>query len=495
MNRHAVCATFVATVGATLALVNTAAVAAKPAPPPPPPPPTPTSCTGMTGLGVFPAMVYSKTKYKTVKRGGGTTVYDGSDIYLADGNGKCSILILGSTYQVAFSYRQIGTEARVAFLEANSIRLLKFTVANGSVGSLPLSPSIVYTPSWTPGGVNDVELSADGQTIFFTEEIKTTDGRWIDTLYSISLASCSSSCPRQFLYEFKEDSGVSGLSVNSAGDRLYMSIHDRVPDIRTISFLQKQGGVWSSLRHVVSDQDGGYQSVSGFAATAFGRWDYNGSSVLKDVLAYVVESTAGATTDIIDVTNCAAATIFAQASCLSSGESQVVNRALQATAQVSHRHLQHRPLVRPACWLRREAIGFSTSVCKLLRRCHCCKAHGRIPPTKLVGLAIDIGAGPQRPASFFRALPVNPGPCSACSSVPARSRCAQLVDPHGPRAGVRSAGPRGVRHGLGRRGGSVGPGKTRRASSAYSHRTGLSVVLKIRVSMVRFRPWPPLPSI
>ena len=86
--------------------------------------------------------------------------------FLADSNGKCSILILGSTYQVAFSYRQIGTEARVAFVEANGIRLMKFTVANGSVGSLPLSPSIVYTPSWTPGGVNDVELSADGQTIY-----------------------------------------------------------------------------------------------------------------------------------------------------------------------------------------------------------------------------------------------------------------------------------------------------------------------------------------
>jgi len=43
-------------------------------------------------------------------------------------------------------------------------------------------------------------------------------------------------------------------------------------------------------------------------------------------------------------------------------------------------------------------------------------------------------------------------------------------------------------------GGSVGAAKTRSASSAYSHRTGLSVVLKIRVSMVRFRPWPPFPT-
>jgi hypothetical protein len=328
MNKHMVHGTLIALIDATLALVSAAALAAKPTPPPPPPP-TPTSCVGVPGVGVFPAMVYSKTKYKTVKRGGGTTVYDGSDVFLADSNGKCSILILGSTYQVAFSYRQIGTEARVAFVEANGIRLMKFPVANGSVGPLPLSPSIVYTPSSTPAGVNDVELSADGQTIYFTEEIKTLDGRWIDTLYSISLASCTSSCTRQFLYEFKEDSGVSGLSINAAGDRLYMSIHDRAPDIRTISFLQKgQNGAWSSLRHVLSDQDGGYETVSGFAATAFGRWDYNGSSVLKDVLAYVVENTVGATTDIIDVTNCAAATIAAQESCLSSGESLVVRSGI-----------------------------------------------------------------------------------------------------------------------------------------------------------------------
>jgi len=323
MNRHAVCATFVAAVGATLALVNTAASAGKPAPPPPPPPP-PTSCAGVTGVGVFPAMVYSRTKYKTVKRGGGTTVYDGSDILLADSNGKCWILILGSTYQVAFSYKQIGPEARVAYLEANSIRLLKFHVGTDSViESLPLPSSIVYTPSWTPGGVNDVELSADGQTIYFTEEIKTADGRWIDTLYSISLASCSSSCPRQFLYEFTEDSGVSGLSVNSAGDRLYMSIHDRIPDIRTISFLTRNpDGTWSSLRHVVSDQDVGYEFVSGFAATAVGR---QGST---DLLAVTVESTSGATTDIIDVTSCAAISI-AQESCLSSSvESHVVTSGI-----------------------------------------------------------------------------------------------------------------------------------------------------------------------
>jgi len=321
MNRHAVRATFVATVGATLALVNTAAVAAKPAPPPPPPPPpTPTSCVGVAGLGVFPAMVYPKAKYKTVKKFGGTLAYDGSDIYLADSNGKCSILIASSANMGGLSYRQIGTEGRVAWVDGSNIRLVKFHVVSGAVvESLPLTSSIIYTAS-----LNDVELSADGQTIYYADEIKTIDGRWIDTLYSISLATCSANCTPQTLYTFNDDNGVGWLSVNAAGDRLYMSIHDRVPNIRSISFLQKnQDGTWSSLRQVVSNQDGGYQTISGFAATAFGRWDYNNSSVPKAVVSYVVERTSGYTTDIVDVTNCAA-TIAAQGSCLSSGESVVV---------------------------------------------------------------------------------------------------------------------------------------------------------------------------
>jgi hypothetical protein len=43
-------------------------------------------------------------------------------------------------------------------------------------------------------------------------------------------------------------------------------------------------------------------------------------------------------------------------------------------------------------------------------------------------------------------------------------------------------------------GGSVGAAKIRCVSSPYSRRIDLLAVLKIRVSMVRFRPWPPLPT-
>jgi hypothetical protein len=45
------------------------------------------------------------------------------------------------------------------------------------------------------------------------------------------------------------------------------------------------------------------------------------------------------------------------------------------------------------------------------------------------------------------------------------------------------------------RGVSVGSGETPSGHSACSRRTAVSLVLKIRVSVVRFRPWPPIPTL
>ena len=58
-------------------------------------------------------------------------------------------------------------------------------------------------------------------------------------------------------------------------------------------------------------------------------------------------------------------------------------------------------------------------------------------------------------------------PMGRCSSVPARSRCAQPLDPHGPRAGVRSACPAGF--GMG----SVGRGRFGRPAETPSRFFGL----------------------
>ena len=52
-------------------------------------------------------------------------------------------------------------------------------------------------------------------------------------------------------------------------------------------------------------------------------------------------------------------------------------------------------------------------------------------------------------------------------------------------------GPAGFGMGSVGKGGSVVAAQIRPGSSPYSRLTGLSELLKIRVSMVRFRPWPP----
>jgi len=63
-----------------------------------------------------------------------------------------------------------------------------------------------------------------------------------------------------------------------------------------------------------------------------------------------------------------------------------------------------------------------------------------------------IGRKADRQTCQVPRAPASPGLSeTAPGSVPARSRWAQLVDPHGPRAGVRSVGAREVRYGLGRR--------------------------------------------
>ena len=70
---------------------------------------------------------------------------------------------------------------------------------------------------------------------------------------------------------------------------------------------------------------------------------------------------------------------------------------------------------------------------------------------------------------------------------------AQALDLHGRRVGRAELAALGFGMGSVGRGGSVGRLESRCQSSTCSRRTGLSAGLKIRVSVVRFRPWPPPP--
>jgi hypothetical protein len=303
-------------------------MAAKPLPPQPPPFAALTTCAVKEGV-TFPAIAYSQNKYKTVKKFGGWQVYDGANFFIANSDGSCSIQLHSGTREHSVpgvSYRQIDDIAHIAYVD-RGIRLLKFRVSTAdgvhSVQDLPPAGSLVYAYDLPFTGINDVELSADAKTIYYSEEHLTDDERWIDTVNSIDVSNgCSSACPRAVIYDqFPDDSGVAGLSISGDEKRLYMSIHFRVDDIRTISLLAKQpSGSWA-LRNVLSDQDEAYSTVDGFGSTTLGKWDYDHSGVPKEVLAYVVERSTGERTDMVDVTNCAVAAV--DESCLASGLDEI----------------------------------------------------------------------------------------------------------------------------------------------------------------------------
>ena len=313
---------FAATSIALAVLTAAQTMAAKPIPPPPSPapPPPPGSCSGAPG--VFPAFAYTKSRTHITKRGNRT--FDGTDLYIANSTGSCSVLLSTERWDIPLSYRQIGNEARIAWRQGSEIRLLKLPISNGNV--VPILPTTIYSNSTTaPYSINSVELSADGQTIYFTDEHSPAEKLWQSTVKAIDLTSCTANCTPQTLYTFPNDNGVAGLSINAADDRLYMSIHDRVPDIRTISFLQKQPGLWSPLQHVVSNRDLGYSDITGFGSTALGRWDYQGSGAIKDVLAIAVERSSGVAFDVMDVSDCVVSAIQ---SCYGSGDATVVRSGI-----------------------------------------------------------------------------------------------------------------------------------------------------------------------
>src|SRR5262245_29717400 len=123
-----------------LATGESMAAKPQPPPPPPPPPPLPTSCPGD-----FPAIAYSTDRTVAGKKG--RTQFVGSNVYLANSTGDCSILIAiitGGT-GVRANYRQIGSEGRVVWIDNVTIKMLKFNISGNSVVQpLPLTPTDVY---------------------------------------------------------------------------------------------------------------------------------------------------------------------------------------------------------------------------------------------------------------------------------------------------------------------------------------------------------------
>jgi len=278
--------------------------AAKPTPPPPPAPPA--ACPG-----TFPAFAYTKD---VTKKQGNRIIVLSTDLYVANSTGTCSVKIANTVSRIGIvNYRQNGTSGRIVFETSTGLGMVNFSVVAGAVtDSLPLTISNVYgSLAW-----HTYTLSKNAQTIYMVDEVRDTNGDWIDTIRTVHISSCSSNCPAQVLYTFPLGNNAYHLSLNDAEDRLYMSFYDFGLDRGAISFMQKTAGAWStSRRDVVSNLDGGYSN--GFGRLANGRWDFDGDLFQEDVLAAEVDGVIR----VFDVTNCADAGVQ---SCVGSGESTVV---------------------------------------------------------------------------------------------------------------------------------------------------------------------------
>ena len=146
MSTHTVCATFVATVGAMLALASATAVAGKPVP-------TDACATAID----FPAFAY------LIPASGNKP----STIYVADSTGKCRrTLIAGRTPKLSYPVPQSSTTGRVVFFggSASSIETVDFTVGVGN--TITVGPTYSLPMS---RGCCALDLSKDGKKVYFSD--------------------------------------------------------------------------------------------------------------------------------------------------------------------------------------------------------------------------------------------------------------------------------------------------------------------------------------
>ena len=205
MNRHTACATFVAAMGAALALVSASASAGKPAPPPPPDP-----CLTVTAA-TFPSFAFQRNT--TPKNGPYTFT-----TYLADASGQCAkfvatwpvdhsydmrydsasrkVLIVslsggglaGATYEVSFD----GNKGPVVATATEPVTMLDFTA---------LSAPSDLEPGWTWYGWDDFVVSPDGSQILIggsykngSTPVKVQNTFWTCDLNSTAPSINASSC-------------------------------------------------------------------------------------------------------------------------------------------------------------------------------------------------------------------------------------------------------------------------------------------------------------
>lgn len=204
-----------------------------------PPLPPPESCAGAEGY--FPAFAYVKPVY-----GGRRGSVSAKEIYLANSTGTCAILLFTNEDDFqgwVFTYRQIGTAGRILWAQQEEsnlprksplkgrdvIKLLNFTVTNGQASNVALSTAYTMPESQYATAIYDIELSPDGSTAYFADEIfiHTSSFDNLSTIKALNVSNCTSGCAAPVLA-----STVTGplktfmqLTINPAGTNLYYVRH------------------------------------------------------------------------------------------------------------------------------------------------------------------------------------------------------------------------------------------------------------------------------
>lgn len=243
-------------------------------PPPPPPLPSDGGAACAESAGLFPAFAYKTTSVTGKRRKKVTT----TEIFVANSVGDCSIKIFGTTVDVSdLDYVQRGDGVgRIVWTGSQdsfpTIQMLDFSVTDRVIDTdLPLTESIAYTmPISENVGLLSVILSDDGNRIVFSVEQSDGQGGWLDHINITEVENCSSNCPTSRIREFPNE-GVGHLAINSSGNRIYFSSHDRIADVYRLAFIESQNGAWSAPTDIVTSEDSDYSNRS-FREQDVGTW-------------------------------------------------------------------------------------------------------------------------------------------------------------------------------------------------------------------------------
>ena len=252
------------------------------------------ACLGSSGD--FPALAFFEKRYGTTiiprgrNKGDTVTTEVGHDIYLANTDGSCRLLIFSNnmTGAINVSVRVDGQgNYKLIWEQGTSIPMLEFHVdAKVITTAAPLTETSAFTHA--SANVEFATLNKNGSTAYFIlgengtstiNSVATSGGAYVQ------LASYS-------------DTFASDIDINPAEDVLYYQTRSNSPDIVTISFMQSDdSGNWSSPGVIIDSSTPGF---SGSGHLSAGLWDHDGNGSVSEVLAFSHQEQI----DILDVSGC-----------------------------------------------------------------------------------------------------------------------------------------------------------------------------------------------